>query len=146
MAVWFFKRFHKWSNVLASSVQNYLQCLTYVCRAILYKKYSYGYTMIKTKEKAILQYADSVRKITRHRFGVDSISDSSKPHTVQRVPQSNIWYCDCAYFHYSITRKGPDERYCHHILACIRHREADLTKRSVERLDNLAYVMIWFII
>ena len=86
------------------------------------------------KQQEIKSYADSVRKITKHRFGVDSKSDPTKSHLVQRVPKSDIWYCDCKYFHYSLTRKPADERLCYHIEACIVHREKEFTARNMERL------------
>lgn len=65
------------------------------------------------------------------------MSNPKVVRTVQRVPKSDIWYCDCPWFHYHLTR-GMD-RHCYHIQSCILHREEDYSKRNVERIDGLKY-------
>ncbi len=77
----------------------------------------------------------SVRQITKDRFGVDSQSDPAKSYTIQRVPKSHIWYCDCKHFHYNITRSEGRERLCYHIEACILHREKLYAERGIERRE-----------
>ncbi len=86
-----------------------------------------------------MEYADMVTKITKHRFGVDSKSDPTRHHMVQRVPQSNIWYCGCKYFHHHIARSNGKKRYCYHIKTCVRYREEEFAKKNIERFDNLTY-------
>ena len=84
--------------------------------------------------KEVQAYVGTVRQITKHRFGVDSQSDPAKSYTIQRVPKSHIWYCDCKHFHYNITRRDEGKRYCYHILACIEYREVEFTARNIERI------------
>ena len=87
--------------------------------------------MTRQELQSIMEY--DVRKITDHRFSVDSKSNPSTEHTINRVPKSDLWYCDCGFFHYQLSKGS--EKHCYHIDACINHKEDGFTEKEMERIE-----------
>ena len=58
-------------------------------------------------------------------YGVKNVS-----YNVNRVPNTDIWYCDCIDFHYKLTRKH--DKYCKHIISCIILKDTILQQNKIE--------------
>ena len=83
-------------------------------------------------QETVLRY--KVRQVAKHTFSVDSKSDPSRDRTINRVPNSKIWYCDCPFFHYQLS-KGED-KHCYHIDACIIHKEDGHISKDIEKIES----------
>ena len=62
----------------------------------------------------IISNTKSIRKISKNNYRVLSQSQDGF-YNVRKLPQSDVWTCDCPDFMYRLTRK--DDKRCKHILS-----------------------------
>ena len=89
----------------------------------------------------IISKTNSIRKITRNRFGVNSQTDPAKSYLVTRLPNTDIWTCECPDFYYRLSKA--DDEHCKHIKSVIISQDrinAECKIEKVERPPNLSQV------
>ena len=89
---------------------------------------------MKTREQKanqIFSETKSIHKITRNQFSVDSQSDETKSYLVRKLPNTDIWTCECPDFYYRLRRL--DDKHCKHIKSIILLQDKVSTENKIER-------------
>ncbi len=81
----------------------------------------------------IFSKTDSIKKISKNRFIVNS-SSSDKQYHVRRIDNTEIFTCECADFHYRL-RKLDDKR-CKHIISCMLLQDSILSQSKIEKTEQ----------
>ena len=82
----------------------------------------------------ILSKVNSIRKITRNRFSVNSQTDPSKSYLVKRLPNTDIWTCECPDFYYRLSKK--DDKHCKHIKSVIVSQDMINRESGIEKVER----------
>lgn len=80
----------------------------------------------------IISNANSIRKISKNNYRVTSQS-YDKIYNVTKLPDADIWVCDCQDFTYRLVRK--DDKRCKHIISIQMLQEKVEQELHIEKLD-----------
>ena len=82
----------------------------------------------------IIAKTNSIRKITRNRFGVNSQTDPAKSYLVTRLPNTDIWTCECPDFYYRLSKA--DDEHCKHIKSVIISQDRINAECKIEKVER----------
>ena len=66
----------------------------------------------KQKATQIFSKTNSIRKITKNHYAVES-QNSDSTYNVRKLPKIDVWTCECGDFHYRLRKL--DDKYCKRI-------------------------------
>lgn len=84
------------------------------------------------KATQIISQTNSIRKISKNNYRVMSQS-LDRFYNVRKLPQSDVWTCDCPDFMYRLTRK--DDKRCKHIISVQMIQDKVDQELHIEKLD-----------
>ncbi len=87
----------------------------------------------KQKGIQIFSKTNSIKKISKNHFIVKS-STSDKTYHVRRLPDTEIFTCECADFHYRLRKL--DDKKCKHIISCMLLQESILSQSYIEQTQQ----------
>ena len=80
----------------------------------------------------IISQTNNIKKISKNNYRVLSQSQD-KFYNVRKLPQSDVWTCDCHDFMYRLTRK--DDKRCKHIISVQMIQDKVDQELHIEKLD-----------
>ena len=87
----------------------------------------------KQRATQIFSKANSIRKITRNHFTVES-QNTDKTYNIRKLPKSDIWVCECDDFHYRLRKL--DDKHCKHIKSCIMLIDTVISQSKIEKTEQ----------
>ena len=87
----------------------------------------------KQKATQIFSKTNSIRKITKNHYAVESQS-SEITYNVKKLPKSDVWTCECKDFHFRLRKL--DDKHCKHIKSCIILMDSVISQSKIERTER----------
>jgi transposase-like protein len=81
----------------------------------------------------IFSKGSQIRKIGKNHYTVESQS-TDKTYNVKRMPDADVWICECADFMYRIGKK--DDKRCKHIMSIILLKDAIDSNNKIEKIKR----------
>lgn len=91
---------------------------------------------MKTRTGLINMILDvnNITKLSQNHFVVKSQSLKGIRYTVKKIPNQDIWTCQCDDFMYRLTRK--DDKHCKHIQCCIILKDTLQQQNKIEKIES----------